>query len=415
MTTTQTRDAGTTETLFVNELLKRCLLNTGLLPDLGQGTDACVIDWELAPGILKAHGLAPLAATVLENHPRGFNAPDAMLPFLRQELDRAARQHKLSLVMLKQIDQQFRTAGLPYAVLKGPQLYEQFYRDLFPRPCADIDILILHDDLEKALQLLSSLGYLPAGSRMSRFFMRHCHFHIVLEHQGGTLLALEVHWDLVDQANLYRINVHEVLERRAEIEAGNVRFTGLSDEDNLIYLCVHVAKHGLLNPIGLADDRPGIWFCHPNADNRMIWFIDIMLLLRGREGKFNWPKITDRVRRKNVGEDIATTLSLLALLFPESDAELAISQMEVNHQRPQTACERLLLRILHTPHGQTIFRRSLQMHPSFFFRPARFFLLLRVLFPSADQMHSYYGPCPAWKLVIKYALHPFHMLAKVFG
>ena len=92
--------------------------------------------------------------------------------------------------------------------------------------------------------------------------------------------AIELHWSLVDRANLYRIDDEGVLVRAEEYRDGDVSFRALSCEDNLIYLLLHVAKHGLMNPVGLRTGQDPAWFMARGAGNRFIWFCDIDLLLR---------------------------------------------------------------------------------------------------------------------------------------
>src|SRR5204862_1630752 len=54
----------------------------------------------------------------------------------------------------------FAAAGLAPLALKGPVLSERLYGDAALRRATDLDLLVRPDDLETALGVLRSLGYL---------------------------------------------------------------------------------------------------------------------------------------------------------------------------------------------------------------------------------------------------------------
>ena len=78
----------------------------------------------------------------------------------------------------------FRT--YPYAVIKGAVLSDQLYASPYIRRSGDIDILIRHQDLDYAKQILLNNGFVQGrvvGDKIKQFTRRELIFHTVQSHQ----------------------------------------------------------------------------------------------------------------------------------------------------------------------------------------------------------------------------------------
>jgi len=386
----------------LKELFDLCLQNIGRIPE-DRGIES-VSDWKETALVLLRHGLGPLASVVMNKDTASREIVDS----LRWARTRAMLIHKTVLNLLSEMDALFQGKQIEYLVFKGPHLYEDLYRDRFPRPYSDVDILVHPKQVNLAVRVLETMGYEVEGGRITRFLMRHGHFHLVLVNRRKELPKIELHWSLVDRANLYRIRDDEVLSRAIRMTVSGMEFSIPCPEDTLIYLAVHVAKHGLLNAAGLHRGYGAEWFCGDVSENRLLWFIDIDFLIKKYAETMNWSVIAERCRNWNCLEDVITTLSVLKVLFPDSSADMALARLG----GIEIPGESFLERMLFTERGMKIFERSRKMHRELVFRPARLLFGLELLFPSPVRLKSYYGLRHGWMLPLIYMWHPFHIALK---
>lgn len=393
---------------FEHQLLLQCLDGTG-----GVSAIASVRDWDRTVVDLMWHGVAPLAAVTLTDADLSAKVPQRALATLKQIRGRCTLFHKTVLDVLRDLDPRFRQRRVRYAILKGPFLYEAYYRG-FPRPYGDLDLVVAEADLEPSIEILESMGYAVEGSRLNRFLMRRGHFHLVLKPESRNLPMIELHWSLVDRANLYRIDDAAVMARVTDFAVGETMFSTLSKEDTFLYLCLHIVKHGILNSLGLRSGYPAEWFCRRTSGNRLIWFIDLDFFLQKEMEHVDWQVVAARAREWNVVRDIEDSLKVLGLVLPGSRADEVLKR--IGFQKTSDAGrQRAMERFLQTPRGHRVLGRMMEMHPDFIFRPARLLFLGHLLFPSRRDIREYHRARAAWPLPLLYLVHPFHMLLKLLS
>ena len=79
-----------------------------------------------------------------------------------------------SLQGATQILEAFQNNGIRVMFLKGLSLIELLYKNPALRPCSDIDLLILKEDLPKAIDVLENLGYtLPGNMYPIEFYTKY--------------------------------------------------------------------------------------------------------------------------------------------------------------------------------------------------------------------------------------------------
>lgn len=400
---------------FEEKLLVTCLQSAAHIRERNQPGLPHVDDWRKTARTMILHGIMPLAAVVLAGGDKSADVPVQLLESLKRARHMSVITHRTALNVLGRIDPLFRQAGVIYAVMKGPHLYETLYRNRFPRPYGDIDMLVRRQDLDRALEILNDAGYETAGSGLNQFLMRHGHFHLVLDPVANPgFPKIELHWSLVDRANLYHIDNEAVMSRAAELKTPQAQFGILSNEDTFLYLCLHVVKHGLLNSIGLRSGHPVEWFCHSNTGNRLIWYIDLDLFLRKEMEHMDWDVIRRRAAEWNAADDVVESLRVMHLLLPDSPAGAAMEKLSPGAAQTLPDAGGWLDRFLQTSRGAQTIDALMRMDESFFFRPARLLFLGNLLFPSPRELRAYYGNtrCP---LPLLYLRHPFHMVRKLFS
>lgn len=254
-----------------------------------------------------------------------------------------------------------------------------------------------------------------AGTLGGTFF----HATLTSDRPGG--LPLELHRALVDKANLYRLREAELFERLTVFKTPRGAFTVLGAEDQFIYLCLHAAKHGILNATSLRGGFPAEWFCSPASGNSLIWFLDIALFLQQQIDRLQWAVIAERAQRWNVVDDVRDCLRVLRLLQPASPADLAIRRL-VRHLpdaatagKRQTGRRELGARLLRSRPVRMLLERAMRTDSATCVRPVRAMLLVRTMAPIPSRLRQYYGKTHRLWTPWLYLRHPFHMLRKLLA
>jgi len=376
---------------------------------------AAIRDWPEAAAVAARHGLVPLMSTRPPIDPADGTVPGDIVETCRRLRYHAVINHAATLAVLSQIDKAFGADGIAYAVLKGAGFYESLYKDIIPRDYADIDLLISRHAVPTCLEILAGLDYRPVCGRFRMALLRRGHFHLPLESSNPRRPRIELHWALVDGMNLYRLTESEVLSRTRTLTAGRATFRVLALEDQLVYLCLHTAKHGLLNDIGLLAGWPATRFCERGTGNRLSWFMDLQLFLERHGETLDWETTGRRIEEWNAGDAVLQTLRLLSVLQPASPAAQAAARLEsLGKDANRGPCDSRRPSRSRSPATKMlrIARHSGGMGGIFFFRPVRFLRLGGVLFPRKHRIQGYYREHRLVMLPWLYLSHPFRLAAK---
>ncbi|MGE0104877.1 MAG: nucleotidyltransferase family protein [Blastocatellales bacterium] len=161
---------------------------------------------------------------------------------------------------------------IPY---KGPTLASLAYGDLSLRTFGDLDLLIAREDTGKAFTLMRDLGYAPEielDAEGLREFQKYTNVLAWWNDERRT--SVEIHWELSPGYLPFPVGFDELYSRRQEVEVGGHLISTLSNEDLLIYLCLHGAKH---------------------AWERLSWIVDVGWLIRHRR-EIDWDMVIETGR-----------------------------------------------------------------------------------------------------------------------
>lgn len=158
--------------------------------------------------------------------------------------------------------------GVPVVLLKGIALAEKLYDDAVLRRTGDIDLWVQPNDLQRAAGSLEDAGWalrrradeaetwtLAASARLDDDWqMGEWVFHNQREPPYHVSLDLHIHlvpyvWYRVP----YAIPEREIWDAARPLDLFPERAFELSDAHNLIYLCVHLAQHGMASLTWLLD------------------------------------------------------------------------------------------------------------------------------------------------------------------
>jgi hypothetical protein len=173
-----------------------------------------------------------------------LGVPDHFMTWIGARVEKIAASNRLRETILEQISREFAKTELPFLLLKGPALAHAIYGDPLLRQYSDLDILLHASDIERAIQTLDRLGFLPpAFNRTEQQYLRRHHFEIALENEE-TGVMIDLHWALTPPSWPVKPNHADLWTRPVEIELGGTRMSTLEPDIQLFYLVVHAAKDG---------------------------------------------------------------------------------------------------------------------------------------------------------------------------
>lgn len=190
---------------------------------------------------------------------------------------------------LIQVMDRFREAGIPAVPYKGPVLAVQAYEDVTLREFEDLDIVLRQDDMARANEIVTGLGYRAkfpwvlssgAGSALvpGEYQYRDQSRRMVLElHTERTLRHFPVPPDLNDLAR-----------RLVPVFLSGHEIRTFALEDALVMLCIHGAKD--------------FW-------GKISWIADIAELIRARP-KLDWDAAFSRADSWNARRIVHFGLAL---------------------------------------------------------------------------------------------------------
>ncbi|MCD6046680.1 MAG: hypothetical protein K0S08_327 [Gammaproteobacteria bacterium] len=200
------------------------------------------IDQHFFEMLLKEHRLYLIAYPLLKNF------LPASHPFLLQlhkknfELTFRHLQQKKSLI---QITKEFEANEIAYVALKGPALNDLLYGNHCLRQSNDLDILITPQDALKTHAILKSLNYQVAGQQFEKGLIQYPEQfpkHVKdIAYLSPEKILLELHYrsNMIKEVGVQFSSKHEIKKLNMMDQTIHI----LSAEENLLYLCLHGAKH----------------------------------------------------------------------------------------------------------------------------------------------------------------------------
>jgi hypothetical protein len=227
-----------------------------------------VLDWDHVLGISTRNGVGPLLYRSLKTL-----APDAAPPHIMERLQRNYYQnvvHNLALDdQLGTLLRGFQAAGIPAIPYKGPTLASSAYGNIALRVFGDLDILIQEKDVQRAADLMISLGYAPDSEFTSDQMAAYVHHFNELPFTTPNKAMVELQWQIVPDHFVFPVEPLCLWEDQPREETDKSGNRIIPPEKLLLMLCVHGAKDS--------------W-------GRLSWICDIAELLR-RPGNLDWGRL----------------------------------------------------------------------------------------------------------------------------
>jgi predicted nucleotidyltransferase len=163
---------------------------------------------------------------------------------LRQQDKQNAHQTLWLTVELLSLYRHLAARGLEVLPYKGPVLAEILYGNVTLRQFSDLDLLVRAHDLPRIKAALADLGYAP-GLRLTqaaeRAYLKSGYEYTFDGARGRNLL--EIKWRILPQFYAIGFDVDDFFQRAVAVAVQGQRFRTLCDQDLMLVLCVHAAKH----------------------------------------------------------------------------------------------------------------------------------------------------------------------------
>jgi len=242
--------------------------------------------------LVERHLVAPLVWHNLRQHPEGTFAADLMAALAASYRENAFSELAVTRAAVR-LHHQLSEADISHCILKGLPIGERYYGDAGLRQAGDIDLLIQPTMLDRACSQLADAGYRTCNA-IDHFTPRQRSYFLFTDNQlefeapdSGTVI--ELHWrPLQLPSSLAGLDLSAQTNRWA---VADCRIPFLDDEETLLHLCAHGAKHA--------------WY-------RMKWVFDLPNVLESRE--WDWPALRAKAQHYRCERELLMGLAVAEAL-----------------------------------------------------------------------------------------------------
>ena len=170
--------------------------------------------------------------------------PKEHLLFLQQAYQQIAQENMRLSAELISLSKELDKRHIQYIALKGPTLAQELYNDITLRQICDLDLLIDEVNISDVAKLLIESGFesrLPLSLLENKGFLALDNDFTFLHHTKKTMV--ELHWKLFPKRHNMPLDFKTLYRASDQILIQNKTITVLSQEHNLLYLCLHGSKH----------------------------------------------------------------------------------------------------------------------------------------------------------------------------
>ena len=185
---------------------------------------------------------------------------------------------------------EFNQSGIRTMLLKGSALAILYYEDVGLRPMKDIDLMVGHDQVKRAMELLRRLGWKPRYSSPEALIP----FEQATEFIDSVNTNLDLHWRLMWEAR-QDLNDDDFWQASIPMQFNSIQTRSLDPADLLLLVCVHGAK----------------W----NDTSPLRWIPDSMMIIRSQKLRLDWTRVVRQAQKRQLTLAMSETLSYLNKLL----------------------------------------------------------------------------------------------------
>jgi len=198
--------------------------------------------WQKCIEMAHYHAVIPQLQHALKHN--NISIPQTFMIQLESLQRNIALENMTLAAELINITKQFDKNKLPYLSIKGPALSQSLYQDVTTRQICDLDILVDEKDLIHVSNILIKQGYrteLPYALLKNDGFLALDNDFTFLHHQKK--IMIELHWKLFPSRHHMPLDFEMLYHDHTFVTLQKHDVKVLSNENNLLYLCLHASKH----------------------------------------------------------------------------------------------------------------------------------------------------------------------------
>lgn len=367
------------------------------------------IDWDAFKAAVKQHKIQPLLI-------RGLRTMDAdavaNIPLLSRYKGRQNKYTMESFQRLRALAEAcgaLAAEGIRVLSMKGPILSMELYGDPSMRTSRDLDVTVSGEDLSRAGEILTGLGYEAEENLFHKTPLRFRYYnriepekHIVYHRSE---ICIELHWKTNVQSET---SFEDLWAGREEQTILGTKIAILGQEDRYPALVIHAAEHGF---------------------HRLRWLLDLYELQR--KPGFSWEKLHRQMAAQGVGELLLETILVMyrldlpgledicfdgfRLTKDEDGFCLSISGgLEEEGRRAIALCDAVYpLLQSETPWGDPRQRAYDRLLPNSMIQKSLSQKLLQTFGPSTYELELI--DLPDWLFWLYFLIRPFNWLRRKFA
>lgn len=220
------------------ELLRACCLADAVWVAQALSHD---LQWDQVFKLAGHHRVVPALYMGLQGRPE---VPASIQLALRSRYMTHCQRVMRFSAELAEILRHFDSRSIPVIAQKGPGLAHFLYGDTAMREFGDLDLLVRPVDVPQAVTALRELGYdqnLQLSLRQENAYLRTGYEYVF--GRGPERNLIELQWNLLPRFYSVDIDIDGLFARSREIQFDGMCARVLSLEDQMLFLCVHAAKH----------------------------------------------------------------------------------------------------------------------------------------------------------------------------
>ena len=251
------------------------------------------LDWLKAIDLASGHGLSPILSCQVQQHATAGVPETIRLCLIERFRAQTIRNFGLTRELLE-ILSLLEKSGVDALAFKGPVLSQQLYGHLSLREFLDLDILVAPTHASTVIALLLAKGFEPQFilTRQQFACFQTMRSQMGLYHSAKNVLV-EVHWALLTPGYTFSPAAEIAWESIQTVSIAGRAIQTFSDETQLLFACLHQAKHN--------------WW-------RLGWVLDLAALIR-QSPAMDWQQIQNRAGTFGTARMIRVSLRLVQLLF----------------------------------------------------------------------------------------------------
>jgi Uncharacterised nucleotidyltransferase len=217
------------------------------------------MDWPGLQALAHDHGMLPLLAARMQD--LGESVVPAEFGKKLRDWQRSQTVFSLSLTAeLFRLLDHFAGSGFEVLLTKGPVLSARCYGDPGSRQYTDLDLIVRGADIRRATKMMMALGYEPKVPLRAIKAKKQPGEYVFARQNSG--LLVEFHTEHTFRYYPRPLPIERIFVRRAFVRFDGREVPALANEDELILICIHAAKH--------------LW-------TRLMWIADVAALVTRQE------------------------------------------------------------------------------------------------------------------------------------